>query len=118
MPQELVYTSVPRGLRLGTSGFCTVACNGCPAGKQHACIEFDEGATGGPRYKCLLVKNSCHTKNFGEFEVAGFCAPECGKNMQNCNDWFGPIYSECKTPYINTGQCGSIGVSPICFVSD
>ena len=26
MPQELVYTSVPRGLRLGTSGFCTVAC--------------------------------------------------------------------------------------------
>ena len=26
MAQELIYTSAPRGLRMGTSGFCTVAC--------------------------------------------------------------------------------------------
>ena len=26
MAQELVYTSTPRGLRLGSSGFCTIAC--------------------------------------------------------------------------------------------
>jgi hypothetical protein len=107
---------------LGWAGgfrFCTIACNGCPPGKQHACADFDEGATGGPRYKCLLLKNSCHTKNFGEFEVAGLCAPECGENMQNCDDWFGPVYSECASPpYIKTGDCGSVGVSPICFVPD
>ncbi len=106
---------------LGWTGgfrFCTVACNGCPVGKQHACTDFNETATGGPSYKCLILKNTCHVNNFGDFDVEGICVPDCGKNMDNCNNWFGTSYSECIVPRIKTGSCGTIGVSFTCFVSE
>lgn len=52
MPQQLIYTSAPRGLKPGQYGFCTVACTGGMGERLIRALErlsYYEHKTGGPQ---------------------------------------------------------------------
>lgn len=86
--------------------FCTVACNGC-TDALNSCSDFVE--PGGPDLTCLVVRTGCHSTNFGDFDIDGFCVPRCD-GLSDCNSAFGAgTYWACEAP--STNECGSIGAS-------
>lgn len=108
------YMSWPGGFR-----FCTIACNGCGTGQQTLCSDFNQSDDGSaPMYTCV-IGGSCHAGAFGEFDVRGICVPQCNNDFGRCQSWFpGAGYQTCQTPFVKSGDCGTIGVLRACFVPE